>query len=61
MLFQLTGRRFQSTLIIAEQENNALAPITKNAITAAKKLGGDITCLVAGEQCSNVIFFKKFP
>ncbi|MCL4141583.1 UNVERIFIED_CONTAM: hypothetical protein GTU68_023586 [Idotea baltica] len=50
-----TGRCFQSTLIIAEHENNKLAPITKNAITAAKKLGGEITCLVAGAQCSNVV------
>ncbi|RXG73367.1 Electron transfer flavoprotein subunit alpha, mitochondrial [Armadillidium vulgare] len=54
-LSQVTGRCFQSTLVIAEHENNALSPITRNAISAAKKLGGDVTCLVAGEQCGNVV------
>ncbi|KAB7496051.1 Electron transfer flavoprotein subunit alpha, mitochondrial [Armadillidium nasatum] len=52
---KVTGRCFQSTLVIAEHENNALSPITRNAISAAKKLGGDVTCLVAGEQCGNVV------
>lgn len=44
-------RRFQSTLIIAEHDNKTLLPITQNAITAAKKLGGEISVLVAGTQC----------
>ncbi|CAG9855300.1 unnamed protein product [Phyllotreta striolata] len=44
-------RRFQSTLVIAEHNNEALNPITQNAITAAKKLGGDISVLVAGTKC----------
>nr|ALJ76680.1 electron transfer flavoprotein subunit alpha [Epicauta chinensis] len=44
-------KRFQSTLIIAEHDNKGLAPITQNALTAAKKLGGEISVLVAGTKC----------
>ncbi|XP_017783676.1 PREDICTED: electron transfer flavoprotein subunit alpha, mitochondrial [Nicrophorus vespilloides] len=44
-------RRLQSTLIIAEHNNEALSPITQNALTAAKKLGGEVTVLVAGTKC----------
>lgn len=47
--------RFQSTLVIAEHDNQKLGPITLNTITAAKKIGGDVTCLVAGSQCAKVI------
>lgn len=52
--FQL--KRFQSTLIIAEHNNEKLLPITQNAISAAKKIGGDITVLVAGTKCGPVGF-----
>merc|ERR1711887_31775 len=45
----------QSTLVIAEHDNNQLTPITLNAITAAKQLGGEVSCLVAGSQCANVV------
>ncbi|KAM6245695.1 electron transfer flavoprotein subunit alpha, mitochondrial isoform 2-T2 [Spheniscus humboldti] len=44
-------RRFQSTLVIAEHNNETLTPITLNAITAAKRLGGEVSCLVAGTSC----------
>lgn len=47
-------RRFQSTLVLAEHNNDALNPITANAVTAAKKLGGDVTVLVAGTKCGPV-------
>ena len=47
-------QRFESTLIIAEHNNEAILPITQNAITAAKKLGSDITVLVAGTKCGPV-------
>lgn len=43
--------RFQSTLVIAEHNDAVLTPITRNAITAAKKLGGEVTVLVAGTKC----------
>lgn len=43
--------RFQSTLVIAEHNDQVLTPITQNAISAAKKLGGEITVLVAGTKC----------
>jgi electron transfer flavoprotein alpha subunit len=47
-------KRFQSTLVIAEHNNEKLLPITQNAITAAKKLGGDISVLVVGTKCGSV-------
>lgn len=47
-------RRFQSTLVLAEHNNEALNPITANAVTAAKKLGGDVTVLVAGAKVGPV-------
>ncbi|KFP86470.1 hypothetical protein N311_04577, partial [Apaloderma vittatum] len=47
-------RRFQSTLVIAEHNNETLTPVTLNAITAAKQLGGEVSCLVAGTSCDKV-------
>ncbi|XP_023025826.1 electron transfer flavoprotein subunit alpha wal isoform X2 [Leptinotarsa decemlineata] len=44
-------KRFQSTLVIAEHNNEVLSPITQNAITAAEKLGGEVSVLVAGPKC----------
>jgi len=46
--------RNQSTLVLAEHDNNTLTPCTLNAITAATQVGGDIHCLVAGSSCSAV-------
>ncbi|KAK2842271.1 hypothetical protein Q5P01_012471 [Channa striata] len=48
-------QRFQSTLVVAEHNNDRLTPITLNAITAASKLGGEVSCLVAGTNCSKVV------
>ncbi|XP_004553214.1 electron transfer flavoprotein subunit alpha, mitochondrial [Maylandia zebra] len=55
-LKHLTGllQRFQSTLVIAEHNNEKLTPITLNAITAATKVGGEVSCLVAGTNCAKV-------
>lgn len=47
--------RFNSTLVIAEHNNSALTPVTLNAISAAKKIGGDVTCFVAGESCAGAV------
>ncbi|XP_051838399.1 electron transfer flavoprotein subunit alpha, mitochondrial [Antechinus flavipes] len=46
--------RFQSTLVIAEHVNDTLAPITLNAITAATRVGGEVSCLVAGTKCDKI-------
>ena len=46
--------RFQSTLIVAEHNGDELLQNTRHAVTAAKKLGGDISCLVAGPKCADV-------
>src|ERR1700743_2008516 len=41
-------------LVIAEHDNQTLKPATRNAVTAATKLGSDVTVLVAGEGCQAV-------
>ncbi|XP_043514375.1 electron transfer flavoprotein subunit alpha, mitochondrial [Frieseomelitta varia] len=46
--------RYESTLVIAEHNNESLSPITCNTLSAAKKIGGDITVLVAGTNCNAV-------
>ncbi|XP_061679305.1 electron transfer flavoprotein subunit alpha, mitochondrial [Syngnathoides biaculeatus] len=48
-------QRFQSTLVVAEHSNDKLTPITLNAISAASKLGGEVSCLVAGTNCAKVV------
>lgn len=43
-----------SILILAEHDNQNLNPATLNVVTAAQKIGGDITVLVAGANAQNV-------
>ncbi|WP_339780261.1 FAD-binding protein [uncultured Thalassospira sp.] len=43
-----------SILVIAEHDNTELKGATLSTIAAAKKIGGDITVLVAGENCAAV-------
>lgn len=40
-----------SILVLAEHDNASIKGATLNTITAAKAIGGDITVLVAGENC----------
>jgi len=40
-------------LVIAEHDNRQLKPGVANTITAATKLGGDVSVLVAGHQCGD--------
>ncbi|XP_025077848.1 electron transfer flavoprotein subunit alpha, mitochondrial-like [Pomacea canaliculata] len=47
-------KRCNSTLVIAEHNNETLAPITLNTVRAATRLGGEVSCLVAGNQCAKV-------
>ena len=42
-----------AVLVIAEHDGKQLKPGTANAVTAAAKMGGDITVLVAGQQCGD--------
>lgn len=58
--------RFNSTLVIAEHDESKLSNVTLNAITAASKLGHEISVLVAGassgqvaEQVSKVANVKR--
>lgn len=39
-----------NTLILLEHKADAIVPATLNAITAAKKLGGNLTALIVGEE-----------
>jgi electron transfer flavoprotein alpha subunit len=41
-------------LVLAEHDNQTVKPATRNAVTAAAKLGSDITILVAGQGCQTV-------
>lgn len=43
-----------ATLLLAEHDNDRLNAVTLNAVSAARELGGDITLLVAGENCRTV-------
>lgn len=47
-------RRLKSTLVIAEHNNEKLTAVTLNTVTAATKLGGEVSCLVLGTQCAKV-------
>jgi len=47
-------RRMASTLVIADHNNSTLFPATLSAVTAAVKLGGEITVLVGGASCGAV-------
>lgn len=45
--------RLESTLVVAEHNNDKLAPATLNAITAATKIG-EVSVLIAGTKCAQV-------
>ncbi|XP_043213211.1 electron transfer flavoprotein subunit alpha, mitochondrial-like [Amphibalanus amphitrite] len=47
-------RRFQSTLVVAEHADSKLSAATLSAVTAAKQVGHEITCIVAGADCKQV-------
>ena len=42
-----------SVLVIAEHDGKQLKPGTANAVTAAGRMGGEVTVLVAGHQCAD--------
>ena len=44
---------------MAEHNGNEITPITYNTISAAQKLGHEISALVAGEDCSKVTSFQQ--
>ena len=41
-----------AVLILAKHDNKTLIDATAKAVTAAKAMGGDITVLVAGQDCA---------
>ena len=42
-----------SIFVVAEHDNASVKPATRNTITAALEIGGDITVLVAGSGCQD--------
>jgi len=44
-----------SILVIAEHDNSSLKAETLKTVAAAQKIGGDVTLLVAGFNCQNVV------
>lgn len=55
------SQRLNSTLVVCEHNNDQLQSSTLNTVTAASKIGGDITCLVAGNQCAKVLLCPCYP
>ena len=53
--------RDASTLVVAEHNGDSVTPITYNALTAAREVGGDIATLVVGEDCSKVCVCLCMP
>ena len=43
-----------AVLIVAKHDNQTLIDATAKAVTAAKAMGGEITVLVAGQDCAAV-------
>ncbi|XP_054160629.1 electron transfer flavoprotein subunit alpha, mitochondrial-like [Oppia nitens] len=52
---QLNGNRFASTLVIVDHNNSSLSKVTLNTISAANKIGSDVSCLVVGTKVSDVV------
>ena len=50
----IASTRNTSSLVLADHDNNVLNNSTLSVITSAKEIGGDVTVLVAGENCDNV-------
>ncbi|HSB48642.1 MAG TPA: electron transfer flavoprotein subunit alpha/FixB family protein, partial [Burkholderiales bacterium] len=42
-----------AVLVIAEHDGKSLKPGTANAVTAAGRMGGEVTALVAGRECAD--------
>ena len=43
-----------AVLLLAEHDNQALAPATAKALAAAERFGGEVDILVAGRGCRGV-------
>ena len=42
--------RLQSTLVFIEHDGTNVLPVSRHAVTAAKKLGGEVSAIVVGPQ-----------
>ncbi|CAG2103322.1 unnamed protein product [Medioppia subpectinata] len=55
MRLSCRGDRMASTLVIVDHNNEKLSKVTLNTISAAKQIGGDVSCLVFGTKVSDVV------
>jgi len=53
-LSRLIASRNASSLVVVEHNDENMNALTLSAVTAAKQLGGEVTCLVAGTNCGSV-------
>jgi len=53
--FSTTGGRLQRLLVIADHNNEAITPITYNAIAAANKVGGKVDVLLITSQPEKLV------
>ncbi|KAI8594001.1 hypothetical protein BDZ88DRAFT_402276 [Geranomyces variabilis] len=51
---RFSAARNASTLVLVEHKNDKVLPVSLSAITAASKVGGDVTALVAGNAPDSV-------
>ena len=42
-------------LVIAEHDNKEIKTATYSCVTAANKIGSDITCLLLGSECNEAV------
>jgi len=47
-------KRLASCLVVSEHDQSVISPATLSTITAASKIGGEITLLITGKNLSNV-------
>jgi len=52
---RLVHSRNASTLVVIEHNDEDMNGISLNTVTAAKQLGGDISCLIAGTNCAPIV------
>jgi transketolase len=56
---KISSRRNASTLVVAEHDGKNVTQGTLACITAAKKIGGDMTLFITGSQIDEVINSAK--
>jgi len=53
--FGYTQSKNLSSLVIAHHDNSNISSVTLSAVTAANKIGNEVTALVSGKNCSKAV------